>query len=135
MLRQAAFGVGLIAALSAVLNALVLVSPLYMLQVFDRVLLTFRVETLLYLSLIAGGCIIVLGIFEWLRGIAVARLGRWWDETVRADLLDAALSRRPCEGPRASPPPSRTSSRCGTSSAAPPCCPSSTRRGRPSSSR
>ena len=99
MLRQAAFGVGLIAALSAVLNALVLVSPLYMLQVFDRVLLTFRVETLLYLSLIAGGCIIVLGIFEWLRGVAVARLGRWWDETVRADLLDAALAAARVKGP------------------------------------
>jgi PrtD family type I secretion system ABC transporter len=91
VLRQASFGFAAIAVLSAAVNALVLVSPLYMFQVFDRVLVTYRIETLFYLSLIAAICVAVLGIFDWLRGLAVARLGRWWDETMRPDVFDAAL--------------------------------------------
>jgi PrtD family type I secretion system ABC transporter len=99
MLRQAGYGVGLIALLSGGVNLLILVSPIYMFQVFDRVLLTYRVETLIYLSLVAGICIVALGIFDGLRGIAVARLGRWWDETARPDLLDASLAAARTRGP------------------------------------
>jgi PrtD family type I secretion system ABC transporter len=91
LLRQAAFGFAILAALSAAVNALVLVSPLYMFQIFDRVLVTYRVETLLYLSLVAAACIVALGLFDWLRGVAVARLGRWWEEAARADVFDASL--------------------------------------------
>jgi ATP-binding cassette, subfamily C, bacterial exporter for protease/lipase len=99
MLRQAGFGVALIALLSGGVNLLILVSPIYMFQVFDRVLLTFRVETLIYLSVVAGLCILVLGVFDGLRGVAVARLGRWWDDTARPDLLDASLAAARTRGP------------------------------------
>ena len=99
MLRQAGFGVALIALLSGAVNLLILVSPIYMFQVFDRVLLTFRVETLIYLSLVAGVCILALGVFDALRGVAVARLGRWWDDTARPDLLDASLAAARTRGP------------------------------------
>ena len=99
MLRQAAVGVALIALLSGAVNFLILVSPLYMFQVFDRVLLTFRVETLIYLSVVAGLCIVVLGVFDALRGVAVARLGRWWDDTARPDLFDASLAAARTRGP------------------------------------
>ena len=99
MLRQAGFGVGLIALLSGGVNLLILVSPIYMFQVFDRVLLTFRVETLIYLSAVAGACIVALGVFDALRGVAVARLGRWWDDTARPDLLDASLAAARTRGP------------------------------------
>jgi ATP-binding cassette, subfamily C, bacterial exporter for protease/lipase len=99
MLRQAGFGVALIALLSGGVNVLILVSPIYMFQVFDRVLLTFRVETLIYLSVVAGVCIVALGIFDGLRGVAVARLGRWWDDTARPDLLDASLASARTRGP------------------------------------
>jgi ABC-type protease/lipase transport system fused ATPase/permease subunit len=99
MLLQAGFGIALIALLSGGVNLLILVSPIYMFQVFDRVLLTFRVETLIYLSLVAGVCILVLGVFDALRGVAVARLGRWWDDTARPDLLDASLASARTRGP------------------------------------
>jgi ATP-binding cassette, subfamily C, bacterial exporter for protease/lipase len=99
MLRQAGFGVALIALLSGAVNLLILVSPIYMFQVFDRVLLTFRVETLIYLSLVAGVCILALGVFDALRGVAAARLGRWWDDTARPDLLDASLAAARTRGP------------------------------------
>lgn len=101
MLGQAGYGIGLIALLSGAINALVLVSPIYMLQIYDRVLQTFRVETLIYLSLIAAACVMALGIFDGLRGIAVTRLGRWWDETARGDIFDAALSAARLKGPNA----------------------------------
>jgi ABC-type protease/lipase transport system fused ATPase/permease subunit len=114
-------------------NLLILVSPIYMFQVFDRVLLTFRVETLIYLSLVAGVCILVLGIFDALRGVAVARLGRWWDDTARPDLLDASLAAARTRGPNVGAT-CRTSPRCATSSAGPRCCRSSMRRGRRCSS-
>jgi hypothetical protein len=54
ILSRAVFAIVLIALLSGAVNLLILVSPIYMFQVFDRVLLTFRVETLIYLSLVAG---------------------------------------------------------------------------------
>ncbi len=99
MLRQARYGIALLAFLSGVVNLLILVSPVYMFQVFDRVLPTFRVETLIYLSVAAGLCIVVLGVFEALRSVALARLGRWWDETARPDLLDASLAAARARGP------------------------------------
>ena len=99
MLRQAGFGIILIALLSGAVNFLILVSPIYMFQVFDRVLLTFRVETLIYLSVVAGVCIVVLGVFDALRSVAVARLGRWWDDTARPDLFDASLAAARTRGP------------------------------------
>ena len=99
MLRQAAVGVALIALLSGAVNVLILVSPIYMFQVFDRVLLTFRVETLIYLSVVAGVCIVTLGVFDALRGVAVARLGCWWDDTAHPDLLDASMAAARTRGP------------------------------------
>ncbi|RWM79252.1 MAG: type I secretion system permease/ATPase [Mesorhizobium sp.] len=101
MLAQAGYGIGLIALLSGGVNALVLISPIYMLQIYDRVLQTYRVETLLYLSLIAVACVVVLGIFDSLRGMAASRLGRWWDETARSDIFDAALSASRLKGSNA----------------------------------
>ena len=49
---------GLIAvgAFSMAVNLLVLTVSVYMLQVYDRVLPGRSVETLIYLTLIAGGC-------------------------------------------------------------------------------
>ena len=82
----------LIGFLSFFVNLSVLVSPLYMQQVFDRVLQTQHVETLLYLT---GLVIIFLAVFSFLdvlRTQALSRIGRWWDETLRNDLIAAALA-------------------------------------------
>ena len=55
---------------SLVINLLVLASPLYMMQVFDRVLSSGRVETLLMLTLIAGFALLILGGLVLTRGVA-----------------------------------------------------------------
>lgn len=75
-------GIGI---LSLAINALAFVAPLYMMQVFDRVLTSGRIETLVYLTLLAGAALMVLGILEGARSQALARLGVW---------LEARLSRR-----------------------------------------
>lgn len=62
--RQAFVGV---AILSAVSNILMLVSPLFMMQVYDRVLTSHSIPTLAALSLLAAGIYAVLAIIEILR--------------------------------------------------------------------
>ncbi len=57
------------------LNLLVLASPLYMLQIFDRVLATGHSETLLYLTLIVIFALAVFGALEAFRSRVLSRLG------------------------------------------------------------
>ncbi|MBC7280060.1 type I secretion system permease/ATPase [Hoeflea sp.] len=59
---------------SAATNVLMLVMPLYMLQIYDRVLASRSMETLLYLSIIAGAALLVLGLLEIVRGIYASRV-------------------------------------------------------------
>ncbi len=56
-----------LAVFSAVTNVLMLVMPLYLLQVYDRVLPSASLETLIYLSIIAVGALIFLGLFDMVR--------------------------------------------------------------------
>ncbi|MBB3810016.1 type I secretion system permease/ATPase [Pseudochelatococcus contaminans] len=60
--------------ISAVVNVLLLVQPLYMLQIYDRVLSSASYDTLLYISILAGGAVLLLGILDALRGIISGRI-------------------------------------------------------------
>ena len=59
---------------SLCINLLLLTAPLYMLQIFDRVLSSRSVETLIYLSLIAFFAFAILAVLLML--LAEALLGR-----------------------------------------------------------
>ncbi|MFN0263798.1 type I secretion system permease/ATPase [Tepidamorphus sp. 3E244] len=72
-------------------NLLILVSPIYMMQVFDRVLTTQHLETLIYLSMFAGIALIVLGLLDGVRGYLLSRIGVFWDQTLRSDLLRLSI--------------------------------------------
>jgi ATP-binding cassette, subfamily C, bacterial exporter for protease/lipase len=85
-------GFMLISVLSFFVNLSVLTSPIYMQQVFDRVLQTQHVETLLYLTMIVVAFLAAFSFLDVLRTQALSRLGRWWDETLRNDLMTAALA-------------------------------------------
>ena len=78
-LREARRGLAVVGGLSLFLNLLVLVSPLYMFQVFDRVLPSGHVETLVALTLAAGFALLVLGLLEAIRSLALVRIGAWLD--------------------------------------------------------
>jgi ATP-binding cassette, subfamily C, type I secretion system permease/ATPase len=67
----------LVGLFSGMVNLLQLTVSLYMMQIFDRVLATQNVNTLLYLSLIAGTAILLLAILEFSRNQIMQRLASW----------------------------------------------------------
>ncbi|MEM6666006.1 MAG: type I secretion system permease/ATPase, partial [Pseudomonadota bacterium] len=83
---------------SLFVNLLIFISPIYMLQIYDRVLITQRTETLLYLTLIAMGGLVVLGMLDGVRGFLLARVGRYMDLTLRDPLLQQTIERTRRDG-------------------------------------
>ena len=58
---------------SFVVNLLLLTMPLYMLQIYDRILPSRSMDTLIFLSVIAVGALMVLGMLEAVRSIIASR--------------------------------------------------------------
>jgi len=67
---------------SIAINALMFVGPLYMLQVYDRVLHSRSEMTLVMLTAIALGMLIIYGILEWLRSRVLVRAGLRFDQMI-----------------------------------------------------
>lgn len=84
---------GLTLILSAGINVLLLASPLFMLQVYDRVLTGRRVETLIMLALITLGALVSYGLLAWVRQFLLIRVGSWLGERFLSDTLRASLER------------------------------------------
>lgn len=87
--RQAFVGVGVF---SAAINLLMLAVPLYMLQVYDRVLTTRSVDTLMALTVMAGGAILVLAVLEAVRGRIMSRVGLWLERELAGDMLESGVA-------------------------------------------
>ncbi|MFN3764432.1 MAG: type I secretion system permease/ATPase [Aliihoeflea sp.] len=77
-------------------NMLLLVQPIYMLQVYDRVLTAASLETLLYVSLLAGVALILLGIVDAIRNILAGRIAAKLAVAAGGEVLQASM-----KGPRA----------------------------------
>src|SRR5918994_487437 len=90
-LRALRPGFLVLAVFSFAINLLVLTSPLYMMQVFDRVLGSGRLETLAFLTLVAGVLMLGLGALESIRGQALGRIGRWLERRLAPELITASL--------------------------------------------
>ena len=125
-----------VALFSACLNMLMLSVPIYMMQLYDRVLATGNVDTLLALTVMVAVALLVLGLLDALRGRIMARVGAWLDRELGSPVLAGAVGaalragrRRVGAGPARSRPP------FAAFSAAPGSCRCSTRRGLRSSSR
>ena len=65
------------ALFSLAINVLMLTSPIYMLQVYDRVLTTGRIETLVMLTLMATAALAVMCALDALRTSITIRVGCW----------------------------------------------------------
>jgi ATP-binding cassette, subfamily C, type I secretion system permease/ATPase len=91
VLRVTRGGLAMVGGLSLFLNLLLLVSPLYMQQVYDRVLTSGHVETLVALTLIAGLALLVLGLLEVVRSWTLRCIGTWLDRTLSGPVLAASL--------------------------------------------
>lgn len=72
-------------------NVLMLTPTLYMLQVFDRVMLSGSQMTLASLTLLAVLFFVVMGVAEWLRSRLLVRAGARFDEALNRRVFDAAF--------------------------------------------
>ena len=77
------------AAFSAFINLLMLVSPLYMMQVYDRVLHSRSEATLLMLTLITVGLLGVMALLEVIRSKILVRVGGRMDQLLSERILSA----------------------------------------------
>lgn len=80
-----------IAGFSFFINLLVLTAPLYMMEVFDRVLMSRSTETLFMLTLIAGVALMVMAGLEIVRSSLMVRLSNWLDGRLGGALLSASV--------------------------------------------
>ncbi len=76
---------------SGVVNALQLTVSLYMMQVFDRVLATRNLNTLLYLTLIAIAAVGLLAVLEATRSRIMQRVGAWIEHKVAPESFARAI--------------------------------------------
>ncbi len=91
MMRRTLKGFIPVFAFSFVFNLLMLVSPIYMMQVFDRVLTSGRTETLLVLTVIAVFALLILGQMDTYRQRILTRIGIWLDQALSLRVLTASL--------------------------------------------
>lgn len=78
---------------SMFVNLLMLVPPMYMLQVYDRVLTTRSFETLLMLTLVVIFLFMVMGSLELVRSRILVRVGNRLDTSLNARLYSAMFRR------------------------------------------
>ncbi|WP_170326442.1 type I secretion system permease/ATPase [Ruegeria arenilitoris] len=83
-----------VAVFSLFLNLLMLAGPLYMLQVYDRVLTSQNPDTLIALSLLLAGVFVVIACLDLMRMRILGRLAARFELSVGAPVLGAAMRRR-----------------------------------------
>jgi PrtD family type I secretion system ABC transporter len=79
---------------SLVINLLMLTQPVYMLQIYDRVLGSGKVETLLMLTLIAAFAILVMSVLDTLRNSVTVRVGCWLNDHLGPVYFESGVSAR-----------------------------------------
>lgn len=81
---------------SVFVNLLLLAMPVYLLQVYDRILPASSEETLLFLSLIAIFALIFLGLLEVIRLLYAQRVASAIDQWVASPCLRTGLVLETC---------------------------------------
>ncbi len=79
------------ALLSACINLLQLTMPLYMMQVHDRVLNSQSMDTLVMLTILAVGALIVLGVLDFIRALTFQAMGSAVVRWLNLPVLTAAV--------------------------------------------
>jgi len=85
---------GTIALFSFCLNILILASPLYMLQVFDRVLSSGRVETLIMLTVMLTVALACWAILESLRSEIAVGIALWFARVLQPYYVESSVRAR-----------------------------------------
>lgn len=82
-----------VAAFSGVINLLYLTPSIYMLQVYDRVLTSRSVTTLVVLTVLTVGLFALMGVIENFRAAVLIRVGNALDEVLSKRVFTAAFER------------------------------------------
>ena len=75
-----------------VINLLMSITPLYSLQVLDKVLGSGSIETLIMLSIIIGSIYFVYGLLQIARSFLLIKIGEWLDNNLSPLLFGHAIS-------------------------------------------
>lgn len=86
--RGAFLGVG---AMSCMINLLYLTGSFFMLEVYDRVLPSRSVPTLVGLCILAGGLYVAQGVLDLLRGRILVRIGSSLDEALSGRVFETVV--------------------------------------------
>jgi ATP-binding cassette subfamily C protein EexD len=89
ILRMGRSGLITVGVFSLFINLLMLVQPFYMLQIFDRVLRSQSMETLVFLTLIVFGLFVLMGVLQFIRSRILVRLGVQLDQSVSGRLFES----------------------------------------------
>ena len=88
---------------SCFVNILMLTGPLYMLQVYDRVLSSRSEATLVALTVLIAGLYGIMGLLDYARGRIAARVGALVQTRLDPRVFEAGLSRALVSGERGRP--------------------------------
>jgi ATP-binding cassette subfamily C protein len=77
--------------ISAMSNILMLTGSFFMLEVYDRVLPSHSLQTLIGLVILAGGLFIILALLDIIRGRILVRVGGSLDEALSGRIYDAVV--------------------------------------------
>lgn len=91
------------AVFSVFVNLLMLTGPLFMLQVYDRVLTSRSEETLLALTVLVTGLFAMMGVLDYVRGRVLARAGARIQNQLDSRVMTAVLRRSVNPAERAQP--------------------------------
>ena len=82
---------GLVFAYSCSYNLLLFAPSIYLLQIYDRVLSSRSIDTLLMLTLIVAVTVVVGSVLDALRRAILGRLAAWFEDRLRPCVLSASL--------------------------------------------
>ena len=80
------------------MNVLVLASPIYMMQVYDRVIPTGNGATLILLTIIIGIALVVMSALDVVRSMILSRIGAWLDRSLAKPVMEASVLRTVRQG-------------------------------------
>src|ERR1700756_4170103 len=86
--RSAFLGLGV---MSCIINLLYLTGSMFMLEVYDRVLPSRSVPTLIGLIVLAGGLYVAQGVLDLIRGRILGRIGTALDEALNARVFETVV--------------------------------------------
>lgn len=75
----------------ALINILMLASPIYSMQVLDRVISSSNTDTLLMLTIVIGVTLALLGILQGVRSFALNAMGAWFEKRLSEKIFTNAV--------------------------------------------